>query len=86
MNIKETTELLEGIKVAGVIVKKALADGKINLADLPLLMSAVPKLAVLVEAGKGADQVLPELKDIDGEELKTLGAKVLEVFEAIKAA
>ncbi len=86
VGIKESMELLEGVKVVGVIVKKALADGKVNLADLPLLMGAVPKLSLILEASKGTELIVAEIKDMDAAELNQLGAKVLEVIAAIKAA
>lgn len=86
VGIKESLELLEGIKVLGVTGKKVFADGKVNLADLGLVMGLMQDFAKLNAAVAGVDQVLPEAKDLTVEEANALVAKVLEVVAAIKAA
>lgn len=84
--IKESLELLEGVKVLGVSAKKVLADGKVNLADLPVLLGLISDFPVLTAAVQGADLVLPEVKDLSADEANQLVAKVLEVVNAIKTA
>lgn len=85
-SIKESLELLEGIKKLAVGVKKIAADGKVSMADLPVALGLLQEVPALVAAVSGADQVIPELKDLSQEELNQLSAKVLEVVAAIKAA
>jgi hypothetical protein len=84
--IKESMELLEGVKVLVVEVKKVMADGKVSLADLPVLMSLLQKFSVLSAAAEGAGEITKEVKDLSAEEAQTLLAKVLEVTAAAKAA
>ena len=84
--IKEVMELLAGLEVVAVAAKKALADGKVNLEDAKVLFDLIDKLAVLVEAVKGADQIPAEVKDLTGEELQAIAAKVLQVVASVKAA
>lgn len=86
VGIKESLELLEGVKVLAVDTKAVLADGKVNMADLPILFNVLSQLATLNAAVQGVDQVLPELKDLTSEEVNQLAAKVLEIVAVIKAA
>lgn len=86
MAIKETMELLEGIKDLALDAKKVMADGKIDVADLPVAMDILGQLGTLSAAVEGVDQVLPELKDLSADEINTVVAKVLEIVAAVKAA
>lgn len=83
---KEIVELLEGVKILAITAKKALADGKISLADLPLVLEAITKVSVLVEAVNGVDQVPSEVKDLTAEEIQMLVSKVLVLAAEVKAA
>lgn len=86
MQTKEITELLDGVKAIGVAVKKIMADGKIGIADLPVVVSLLSDFKVLSDAVAGADQIPAEVKDLDAAEVQALVAKCLEVAAAIKAA
>lgn len=86
MEIKESMELLEGLKLLAIESKKLMADGKVNLGDLPVLLDLVQNVGVLAAAVQGADQVGAELKELSSEELQKLGEKVLEIVAAVKAA
>jgi len=86
VGIKESMELLEGVKALGVHGKALLKDGKISVADLPLVMALVADAQKIVDAVQGVEGVLPEMKDIDEAEAKALVEKVFEVIAAIKAA
>lgn len=85
-SIKELLELLEGVKLLGVAGKKVFADGKIDMADLPLALGLLQKLSVLSAAVQGADQLVAEVKDLSADEANQLVLKVLELAAAIKAA
>lgn len=82
---KESMEFLEGVRVLGIAVKKALADGKLTLADLPHLLSLLEQIGTLTAAVKGVDQIGKEAKDYDSEELQQIGAKVIAIIAEIKA-
>lgn len=84
--IKESLEVLEGVKALGVAAKKVLADKKVNLADLPVLLGLVQDFSTITQAVQGADQVVVEVKDLTLDEANQLIAKVMEVVNAIKAA
>ncbi len=84
-DIKETLELLDGVKKLGVGIKKVLADGKLNLADLPVLIGLIQDFPTLTAAAQGADQIPTEIKDLTMAEANQLVAKVMEVVAAIKA-
>jgi hypothetical protein len=86
LGIKESMELLEGLKVLGVGAKAIMKDGKLGADDIPAALELLNKFSVLVEAGKGAGEIMPELKDVSPDELKELGTKVLEILAAVKAA
>lgn len=84
--IKETLELLQGIKDIAVDAKKVLKDGAVNLADLPIAMELLGQLGELSAAVQGVDQVVAEVKDLDAGEINQIVAKVLEIAAAVKAA
>jgi len=84
--IQEILELIEGLKTLASDAKAILADGKINLADLPVAMALLSQLGVLGAAVKGLDQVPAELKDLDAAELEQIGAKILELVAVIRGA
>lgn len=84
--IKETMELLEGIKVLSVSGKQVFADGKVSLADLPVAMTLLTQFATLSNAVKDVNQIPAEAKDLTAEEANMLIAKVLEIVNVIKAA
>jgi len=86
VGVKESLELLEGVKVLGVAVKKIAADGKLNLSDLPLLFALLQDFGKLSAAVAGLEQIPAEVKDLSVEESNQLVAKVLEVVGAIRAA
>lgn len=84
--IKELLELLEGVKTLALDGKKVMADGKVNLADLPVAMELLNQFDVLSAAVKGADQIPGEFKDLSIGEIEQIVAKVLEIAAALKAA
>jgi hypothetical protein len=84
--IKESLELLEGVKLLALDAKAVLKDGKINLADLPILLAAISQFGALTAAIQGVNLILPEVKDLDQDEVNQLAGKVLEIVAVIKAA
>lgn len=70
-NIVEVVDLLlEGVAV----YKQASADGKIDLNDAALLLQLVPFVGPAIS---GADQVIPEFKDLSTAEAEALVAHIM---------
>lgn len=86
VGIKESLELLEGLKDLVLAGKKVIADGKVSVSDLNVVVDLFHELNVLVDAVKGVSQIPAEVKDLDSEELGVLGAKVLEIVNAVRVA
>ncbi|MBA3756781.1 MAG: hypothetical protein H0X02_11370 [Nitrosomonas sp.] len=85
-DIKEISELIDGIEAAGVPVAKALADGKINALDLPYAMDLVKGHQKIIDAVQGISGVIPEGKDIDPAEAVIIVQKLMSVAKKIKEA
>ncbi len=84
--IKETSELVDGLGVIAVCVKKAYFDDKkINFADVPDVINAIkdPKLLAAIE---GINDVDDELRDLSTEEVMALGYKLVEIVKLVKNA
>lgn len=84
--IKEIKELIAGVQMLAVAVKKIAADGKVDIVDLPIVIDALSKFSVLVAAVEGVGSVPAEIKDIDGAEAQELLNQILTAAAAIKAA
>lgn len=83
--IKESLEVLEGLKILVSDAKQVLADGAINLSDLPVAMELLGQLGTLTDAVQGVDQVPVEMKDLTPDEINLLVSKVLEIVAVLKA-
>lgn len=84
--IKEIMELLDGVKVLALAGKKITADGKVNLADFPILMEVLAKFGVLNAAYQGLGEAVLEGKDLSMDEAQAIVDKVMEIAKALKAA
>lgn len=85
-DIHNTVELFEGIKVLGIFGKRVGADGKVDLADLPLLLELAQKSGELAKAVEGMGEIPTEIKDIDPTEAQALVVEIFKVLAEIKAA
>lgn len=85
-DLKETKELLKGLKEIGVATKKILKDGKLGVDDLPILLPVLQQSAVLVEALAGAKEIPAEIKDLNLAEAQELLAEVFGLIKAIREA
>ena len=83
--IKETLELLQGIKDLVLDAKQVLADGTVSLADLPVAIALLGQLNDLNQAVQGVSDIPTEVKDLSPDEINQLVAKVLEIVAAVKA-
>lgn len=79
-DIKNSKELVKGAAVVVKAIRKALEDHKINGKDLPLLLDLAKEHQVLVDAVVDVDEVIKEIKDLDGEEAKQLLAELMAAF------
>lgn len=83
VGIENILEVIDALEVLGVGVGSSLKDGKINMADLPILIGMLNDFNVFYKAIEGGKEVLVEGKDIDQAELLQLGARVYEVIKRI---
>jgi len=86
MDIKETKELLNGLKLLAIAGRKIGADGKVSLLDLPALAVLAKDGGQILEAFKGVDMVDDEIKDLSVDEAKELLAEILKIASEVKAA
>ena len=84
--VKESLEVIAGVKVVGVNIAGALSDGKINLADAKYAVELAKSGDVIVAAVKGSDLVLKEAKDLDQQELIQLGMAAYDMVKSVVAA
>lgn len=86
MDIKETKELIEGLKQCAVIIKKIAGDKKINIADLAHIKDVADAMPAITAAVKDVEKMKEELKDLDqGEVLEIIGALYSAADELNKA-
>lgn len=85
-DIKEISELIDGIEAVGVPVAKVFADGKVNSLDLPHGLELVQNHQKIIDAADNIDDVVPEAKDIDPAEAVIIVQKLYKVAASIKAA
>jgi len=78
--IIETMEVLDSVEVMVEQYKAAIADGSINLFDLPKLL---PIIVALKDAAQGLSMVPEELKDLDEEEMAELFGKIAGIASQI---
>jgi len=86
MDIDKIILILEKIEVIGVSAKKVMADGKVDLQDLPVAISLLSEINGMIEAFKGAGEALDEVKDLDGAEALEIVKKLYEVGKEIEQA
>lgn len=84
--IKETLEILKGLRVVVPAGVEVAADGKLSAKDIKPVVEAIKKYDVVVAAIKDGGDAIGEAKDYDMVELAQLGAEVLELVKDCKAA
>jgi hypothetical protein len=77
--IKETQELIAGLSELKKVLVEELSDGFQWQEDIPAVLEKLQSSEKAKAALEGADQILPELKDLD------LGEKFSLVISLIKA-
>ena len=84
--IKEIKELIAGMEVATIAIKKVMKDGKVDLSDSSVVIELGMQFPVIMAAIEGIGQIPAEAKDIDAQEaieiVQALYAGVKKVQEA----
>lgn len=75
-DVKNVRECLILIKELGKVVKEVAADGKVNVLDLPRI---APLWGPAQAAIRDIQNVMEEIKDVDGAEAKLLLADCVEI-------
>lgn len=86
MDIDKVMLILDRVETLGVAGKKIMADGKVNLADLPVVIALIPEVKKMIEAFQGAGEAFEEMKDIDPSEGIELLKKFYSIGKAIEQA
>jgi len=83
-SVKETIELLDGLKVIAEVGADIFEDGKLKFNDLTKLTQLADSFTVLSEAVKGLDQIDNEVKDLTIAEITEILTKVYEIVLVFK--
>ena len=78
--------ILEDVKELVIVAKLIKEDGKVDLADLPHVISLLPKLGKFVEDFKAIGEAVEEGKDIDVPEVISLIQKISAMVKQIEKA
>ena len=78
--------ILDDVKELVIVAKLVKADGKVDIADLPHVVSLLPKIGKFIEDFKALSAAVEEGKDIDVAEvialIQAITAKVKEIEKA----
>lgn len=78
--------ILEDVKDLVIVAKLIKEDGKVDLADLPHVISLLPKLGKFVEDFKAIGEAFEEGKDIDVTEVISLIQKISAMVKEVEKA
>lgn len=78
--------ILEDVKELVIVAKLIKEDGKVDLADLPHVISLLPKLGKFVEDFKAIGEAVEEGKDIDVPEVISLIQKISAMVKEVEKA
>ena len=83
-DIKETKELLEGIKLLAISGAKIAKDG-IQISDLVHLVDLAKNFEDLKKAYEGMSEIDEEIKDLQEAELMELGVLLFRMLKEVKS-
>ena len=83
-DIKDTMEVLEGLKAIAEVGADIFEDGKISFSDLSKLNALVQSFDTLKNAIEGIKNIDDEMKDLDLNEITTIITKVYEIVKVFK--
>lgn len=78
--------ILEDVKELVIVAKLIKEDGKVDLADLPHVISLLPKLGKFVEDFKAIGEAVEEGKDIEVTEVISLIQKISAMVKEVEKA
>jgi hypothetical protein len=78
--------ILEDVKELVIVAKLIKEDGKVDLADLPHVISLLPKLGKFVEDFKAIGEAFEEGKDIEVPEVISLIQKISAMVKEVEKA
>ena len=78
--------ILEDVKELVIVAKLIKEDGKVDLADLPHVISLLPKLGKFVEDFKAIGEAFEEGKDIEVTEVISLIQKISAMVKEVEKA
>lgn len=84
--ISEIKAVLLALKDLAIDGKKVMADGKIDLSDLPVAMDLLKQQNDFVAAIKGMSELMPEAKDLSSQEMMEVVAALFSAFKEVQAA
>ena len=78
--------ILDDVKELVIVAKLIKEDGKVDIADLPHVISLLPKLGKFIEDFKAVGEAVEEGKDIDVAEIVSLIQKISAMVKQIEKA
>lgn len=78
--------ILDNVKDLIIVGKLIKADGKVDLSDLPHVITLLPKLGKFIEDFKALGEAVEEGKDIDVPEIIALIQKISALVKEIEKA
>ena len=86
MDINAIEGLIKNIEKLGVAGGKIMADGKVDLADLPHAVALLSDVNEMIENFKNLKEAIGEIKDIDSAEAIAIVQKLYEAGKNIEEA
>lgn len=83
--IEQIKEMLMGVEVLVKAAKAVLADGKVDLADLPVAMGLIADADKLVKAVEGITEIPAEVGDLEMDEIRAIVQHILDLVAHVKA-
>ena len=83
MDVKNTLEVIEAVKIVGVAVKEIAKDG-VAIDDLPKALELLKKYELILAAVNDVKLVVDEAKDIDSAEAVLIVTSLMSAIKSIK--
>lgn len=83
MDVKNTLEVIEAVKIVVVAVKEIAKDG-VGVDDLPKALELLKKYELILAAVNDVKLVVDEAKDIDSAEAVLIVTSLMSAIKAIK--
>ena len=83
VKIENTVEVMDFITGALKDLAEAKEDG--NISFIEMIQLAIRNASPAIKAMVGADEIMPELKDLDAAEIKVLAEKGVALANAVMA-